>query len=104
VRIKHGALIDAQLLAQVYVELTGGRQIGLGLVAELIDPASPLHEDQAHDLLTVVAIVRPAPAPCAERGGAQATCQASWRRSGIQSGTGSRLDGDDLAATGNRAS
>jgi DNA polymerase-3 subunit epsilon len=29
-RIKHGALIDAQLLAQVYIELTGGRQIGLG--------------------------------------------------------------------------
>jgi DNA polymerase-3 subunit epsilon len=38
IRIKHGALIDAQLLAQVYVELTGGRQIGLGLVAE---PARP---------------------------------------------------------------
>jgi DNA polymerase-3 subunit epsilon len=35
-RIKHGALLDAQLLAQVYVELTGGRQIGLALVAELI--------------------------------------------------------------------
>ena len=40
VRIKHGALIDAQLLAQVYVELTGGRQIGLGLVAELIEMAA----------------------------------------------------------------
>lgn len=41
-RIKHGALIDAQLLAQCYVELTGGRQIGLGLtdiVAEPIDSA-----------------------------------------------------------------
>jgi DNA polymerase-3 subunit epsilon len=33
-RIKHGALLDAQLLAQVYVELMGGRQIGLGLVAD----------------------------------------------------------------------
>jgi DNA polymerase-3 subunit epsilon len=33
-RVKHGALLDAQLLAQVYIELTGGRQIGLGLVAE----------------------------------------------------------------------
>jgi DNA polymerase-3 subunit epsilon len=32
-RVKHGALLDAQLLAQVYVELTGGRQIGLGLVS-----------------------------------------------------------------------
>ena len=33
-RVKHGALLDAQLLAQVYVELTGGRQIRLGLVAD----------------------------------------------------------------------
>lgn len=32
-RVKHGALIDAQLLAQVYVELCGGRQIGLSLGA-----------------------------------------------------------------------
>jgi len=38
-RIKHGALLDAQLLAQVYVELTGGRQIGLTLVAELAEGA-----------------------------------------------------------------
>ena len=29
--VKHGALLDAQLLpGQVYIELTGGRQIGLG--------------------------------------------------------------------------
>ena len=27
-RVKHGALIDSELLAEVYVELTGGRQIG----------------------------------------------------------------------------
>ena len=37
IRVKHGALIDAQLLAQCYVELTGGRQIGLSLAAERID-------------------------------------------------------------------
>lgn len=30
-RVHHGALLDAQLLAQVYVELLGGRQIGLEL-------------------------------------------------------------------------
>lgn len=30
-RTRHGALLDAELLAQVYVELTGGRQIGLAL-------------------------------------------------------------------------
>ena len=43
-RVKHGALLDAQLLAQVYVELTGGRQIGLGLVADsgsvIVQPSS----------------------------------------------------------------
>lgn len=32
-RTLHGALLDAQLLAQVYVELTGGRQIGLDMLA-----------------------------------------------------------------------
>ena len=32
-RVKHGALLDAELLAQLYVELTGGRQIGLGLAS-----------------------------------------------------------------------
>ncbi|PNB52704.1 DNA polymerase III subunit epsilon, partial [Pseudomonas sp. FW305-130] len=36
-RTLHGALLDAQLLAQVYVELTGGRQIGLGLVSEAVE-------------------------------------------------------------------
>lgn len=30
----HGALLDAQLLAQVFIELTGGRQIALGLAVE----------------------------------------------------------------------
>jgi DNA polymerase-3 subunit epsilon len=57
-RIKHGALLDAQLLAQVYIELTGGRQIGLGLVAEpaavgdALAPAEavvrPLREPRPH--------------------------------------------------------
>jgi DNA polymerase-3 subunit epsilon len=44
-RVLHGALLDAQLLAQVYVELTGGRQIGLTLIAEEgrgPAPAAPL--------------------------------------------------------------
>ena len=36
-RVKHGALIDAQLLAQVYIELTGGRQIGLSLAAAALE-------------------------------------------------------------------
>ena len=33
-RVKHGALLDAQLLAQVYVELSGGRQIGFVLAGD----------------------------------------------------------------------
>jgi DNA polymerase III subunit epsilon len=41
-RIKHGALIDAQLLAQCYVELTGGRQIGLTLADTIV--AEPIEE------------------------------------------------------------
>ena len=42
-RTMHGALLDAELLAQVYVELRGGRQIGLELAAgvaqEFAEPA-----------------------------------------------------------------
>lgn len=33
-RIKHGALVDAEILAEVYIELTGGRQTALGLGAQ----------------------------------------------------------------------
>jgi DNA polymerase III subunit epsilon len=33
-RTKHGALLDAELLAQLYIELTGGKQIVLELAAE----------------------------------------------------------------------
>ncbi|WP_408589213.1 DNA polymerase III subunit epsilon [Novosphingobium sp.] len=48
-RTKHGALLDAELLAQLYVELMGGRQIGLELAAdaavvtrgEVTAPATP---------------------------------------------------------------
>ena len=35
-RTKHGALLDAELLAQVYVELMGGRQIGFDLAADIV--------------------------------------------------------------------
>ncbi len=33
-RIKHGALLDAELLAEVYLEMQGGRQQGIELVSE----------------------------------------------------------------------
>ena len=35
-RIKHGALIDAEILADVYLELLGGRQTSLGLGSNII--------------------------------------------------------------------
>ena len=54
-RVLHGALLDAQLLAQVYVELMGGRQIGLGLISEAAtaDNAAPVRSQ-------VASVVRPA--------------------------------------------
>ncbi|MGN6374756.1 MAG: DNA polymerase III subunit epsilon [Sphingomonas sp.] len=52
-RVLHGALLDAQLLAQVYVELTGGRQIGLTLVADEPLTIEPVRQ------VTVTAVVRP---------------------------------------------
>lgn len=40
-RVRHGALLDAELLAQVYIELHGGRQIGLELAAQGAPVAAP---------------------------------------------------------------
>jgi DNA polymerase-3 subunit epsilon len=57
-RIKHGALIDAQLLAQCYVELTGGRQIGLGLSEILVEEVRP---ESAAAAATPVAVRPPRP-------------------------------------------
>ena len=39
-RVKHGALLDAELLAQVYLELKGGRQIGLLLASDAATSSS----------------------------------------------------------------
>ena len=55
-RIKHGALLDAQLLSQVYIELTGGRQIGLGLA----DAPAALTEDEPGRAITAPRVARPA--------------------------------------------
>jgi DNA polymerase-3 subunit epsilon len=54
-RVKHGALIDAQLLAQVYVELTGGRQIGLslGAGAEIPDLESEVSAADVAEAITI---------------------------------------------------
>ncbi|HLU91708.1 MAG TPA: DNA polymerase III subunit epsilon, partial [Pedomonas sp.] len=34
-RTLHGALLDSQILAEVYLELIGGKQVSLALVAEI---------------------------------------------------------------------
>jgi DNA polymerase-3 subunit epsilon len=51
-RVKHGALLDAELLAQLYIELTGGRQIGLTLVADN-------GETVTESITVVAAVARP---------------------------------------------
>lgn len=57
-RVKHGALLDAQLLAQLYVELSGGRQIGLSLL-----DATPASTEAPQAAALSVAPVRPVRPP-----------------------------------------
>ena len=61
-RVKHGALLDAELLAQVYVELTGGRQIGLELAADA-SPGSEPHEGAKEVILAKAGGERREPRP-----------------------------------------
>ena len=58
-RIKHGALLDAELLAQIYIELTGGRQIGLGL-APGRDESGFVNDHRGSPRPLVSAVHRPA--------------------------------------------
>ncbi len=45
-RTKHGALLDSELLAEVYIEMTGGRQAALGLVE--IEASATIIEIEEH--------------------------------------------------------
>lgn len=49
-RTKHGALLDAELLAEVYLELRGGRQPGLSLAAAEAGASSANDEAEPADL------------------------------------------------------
>jgi DNA polymerase-3 subunit epsilon len=82
-RVKHGALLDAEILAEVYIELNGGRQTALGLTAETVSVALVADGD----------ILRQRPAPLlprlteAERSAHEAFVaglgdQAIWHRYG----------------------
>lgn len=57
-RTLHGALLDSELLAEVYIELIGGRQAALGLDAAQLD-------ERGEDFAIVVTAVgqRPVPLP-----------------------------------------
>jgi DNA polymerase-3 subunit epsilon len=60
-RTKHGALLDSELLAEVYLELSGGRQRDLGLAPEL---AAQVLVGVAQAMGTAVRVARPhAPSP-----------------------------------------
>jgi DNA polymerase-3 subunit epsilon len=61
-RTRHGALLDAELLAQLYVELLGGRQIGLELAADAL-AGDPAPTDAATGLSAGAASHRPFRAP-----------------------------------------
>jgi DNA polymerase-3 subunit epsilon len=58
-RTLHGALLDAQLLAEVYLELMGGRQAGLGLTIE-VETATSLDFTGRRGSAAVAVQVRPA--------------------------------------------
>lgn len=58
-RTKHGALLDAELLADVYIEMNGGRQAALGLMSQ--SERNPANE--VAEIEVVVIGQRPAPLP-----------------------------------------
>jgi DNA polymerase-3 subunit epsilon len=97
-RVKHGALIDAQLLAQVYVELTGGRQIGLSLAAA-VSAAEAASNPRAVSVAAIAKARPPRPhAPSAEELERHAAFVAR-----ITDPIWVRLDGAQLTQSGNRA-
>ncbi|TYC72391.1 DNA polymerase III subunit epsilon [Stappia sp. BW2] len=60
-RIKHGALLDAEILAEVYLELIGGRQTALGLITEEEETSSGSATFEPGELGTFHARQRPTP-------------------------------------------
>ena len=61
-RTRHGALLDSELLAEVYIELMGGRQAALGLVATAEEKTA-----QGDREMVVVAAIGQRPRPLAPR-------------------------------------
>jgi len=61
-RTKHGALLDAELLADVYIELLGGRQTALNLVG-----SGQVTERISVSVTAITNAVQPRPVPLAPR-------------------------------------
>lgn len=57
-RAKHGALLDSELLAEVYIEMIGGRQTALGL--GVAQNSAALEQDAADEII-IEPIARPRP-------------------------------------------
>ncbi|MBF0590282.1 MAG: DNA polymerase III subunit epsilon [Magnetococcales bacterium] len=60
-RVKHGALLDAHLLAEVYVELTGGNQFSLALESGVQSEKAPVIETFETGSVAVTARSWPVP-------------------------------------------
>jgi DNA polymerase-3 subunit epsilon len=60
-RTKHGALLDSELLAEVYIELIGGKQAALGLDSIASGSSSAI------EIATIEITIRQRPAPLAPR-------------------------------------
>lgn len=61
-RTQHGALLDSELLAEVYIEMIGGRQTALGLGSSSGSSARSRQNDDAEEIVADV-FVRPDPLP-----------------------------------------
>lgn len=60
-RSKHGALLDSELLAEVYIEMRGGRQAALGLT---VAGSDAVEKRDAEEIETVIVVgERPRPLP-----------------------------------------
>src|SRR5690606_11512599 len=58
-RTLHGALLDSEILAEVYLELIGGKQVSLALIAETRSAGT--------DAIAARPVARPRPAPLPSR-------------------------------------
>lgn len=64
-RVKHGALLDSELLAEVYIELIGGKQAALGFEADT--QTTDIDENNNTDQALETRTVRQRPSPLPQR-------------------------------------